>query len=637
MIFRKIFKNTLFLSCVITLGFCLLSFLLSGFHIAYSTNDDYFISLMILSGEDKNIFLSYFLSAPLVWLQRIMPTLNLFIFFQIILCVVSLVTINYVLLSRFNKKTGAILASGFTLLYVATATVYLQWTQTSVLGAVAGLLLALYAVLYTKDKKMVFLVVLGGCLALVSSLYRITSFFVVCVIFFGYLFIKLVAEVAIIKKTDRSFKSSFSIVLHKYGKTILVLLLVLVVGIGLDYASKSIKSSSAEYTEFNEYNSVRSGSVDYYRPPYDENQEFYQSIGIHSQNDLDMLGTWHGDEDFFTTDRLSAISDYLKQPQFESVFSLNYIYRLLSNKINSLMSVKTELVLGFLIAISIAGLILLFIFRNKIKFLFPIFLSLLWVAFFYVFSISNRTFLALPIAVIVIISSFVFNRYNYIVNTFLTFVFMGLYTYLNFTRISFRTTYNIILPVFLLVVFNISKNEIRVKVKQVSGVKRTSLCIISAVLCSSIAIVSTVVVYVFEIQTHFQADDLSLINYTQQHENTVFVCELENYREAFYNYSEPLGAPKTNDNIIHFLGWMVGSPYYHRELQNHQITQLFDDMIDSGTIKLVLKQKNNEGRDLREMYELYYNEHYSNGSEILLKEEDRVGDNIIYSIVSSTK
>ena len=189
----------------------------------------------------------------------------------------------------------------------------------------------------------------------------------------------------------------------------------------------------------------------------------------------------------------------------------------------------------------------------------------------------------------------------------------------------------------MLVVFNISKNEIRVKVKQVSGVKRTSLCIISAVLCSSIAIVSTVVVYVFEIQTHFQADDLSLINYTQQHENTVFVCELENYREAFYNYSEPLGAPKTNDNIIHFLGWMVGSPYYHRELQNHQITQLFDDMIDSGTIKLVLKQKNNEGRDLREMYELYYNEHYSNGSEILLKEEDRVGDNIIYSIVSSTK
>ena len=570
-------------------------------------------------------------------MQRLIPGMNLFTLSQIVLCIVSIVTINYVLLSKFTRKTGAIIASGFTMLYVMTATIYLQWTQTSVLGAVAGLLLILYAVLYVKDKKTIFLVIGGFCLALVSSLYRFTSFMVVCGLIFGYLFIKIVADGTKIKKSTENLKSSILMILHKYGKTILVLLLVLFVGFGLNFASKSIKSSSTEYTEFSEYNSVRSGSVDYYRPPYAENQDFYQSIGIHSQNDLDMLGTWHGDEDFFTTDRLSAISEYLKQPQFESVFSLNYIYRLLSNKINSVVNISAEIVLGCLLVISIAVLILLFIFRNKLKYLFPVFLSIVWLAFFYIYRISNLTVLALPLAIVVIISSFVFNRYNFLVNSFLTLVFMGLYTYLNFTRNIFRTTYNIILPIFLLIIFNISKDEIRVKVKQVSGMKRRSLCIVSAVLCTSIVIITAVSVYVFEIQIHYKDDDLSLMNYTQQHENTVFVCELENYKNVFYNYSEPLKPPKTSDNIIHFIGWLVGSPYYHHELQDHQITRLFDDMIDNSSIKLILRQKNNGGRDLREMYELYYNEHYSNGSEIILKEEDRVGDSIIYSIVSSTK
>ena len=627
----RIFVSDLFVSIFIPFVCGLFVLLIFGFRTIYSTNDDYFMSLFISQGEDKSIFLNWFLTFSLCCFQKVLPEINVFIVSQIILSFISVVAINFVLLCVFKRRLGIFFALIFDVLYIAVAVVYIQWTHTTVLLCSAGLLLLINSVrnscnLYKKLK-----IGIGISLSVVSSLYRYTSFAVVFFIFLFYVLVCIIVDFLINKGKQIKFFENLKTVFIKSNKVVLAFLLVLICSTTLNLVSELIKTTDQDYLSFANYNSVRSASVDYPRAPYEGNEEFYNSIEIFSQNDLNMLGTWHGEEKFFTYTRLKEISEYSSNPKFQTRFSLNYIFQLIINKIQSITFFSPYIILACIIVLSLLIISVLFIFRNKVKYVFPVILVFFWLAFFYVFGFAEYNYFILPIAVISVISSFLCNRYNYLVNVAITLLFFVFYLYLVFSRISFRATINIVVPVYILSIYSFRKKSIRFSVNIWKFQTKRVISFICIFFVISGTILSAYFVFNNEISRRIVPINSKLSKNIQTHDENVYVCELQSLREICINYNSPLRAPIAVDNVIQEMGWVVGSTYYHKELTNNNISDLFLNMINENRIKLVLKDS-----EIKDMYELYFNQHYSNEGNIVLKEE-YVADGFSVYLVSCDK
>ena len=132
-------------------------------------------------------------------------------------------------------------------------------------------------------------------------------------------------------------------------KTMVCILLVIAIPYGINYISGSIKSSTLSgYSEYQKLNSARSSVADYGTPLYDENKEYYDSIGISSQNDLDVYKTWIHDKEYFTIDKLQSISSFSEQSSVGYKFSVNLVLNLIKNKISEYTSINPLIVLIFL-------------------------------------------------------------------------------------------------------------------------------------------------------------------------------------------------------------------------------------------------------------------------------------------------
>lgn len=629
-IFQKIIASDFIFALLLSFAFFLMSNIITGWRIIYSTNDDYYISLLMCNGDDRSIFINYFLSFFIVSVQRMINTVNIYMVFQLFVSIVSMYIINYVFLKLFDRTKAVVMAVSFNLIFAITAYVYLQWTQTSTIAASAGLILFFYVMFskknnYQKKTIRVFYLIIACSLVVLSSWFRFISFELCLVLFIFFIIVKILISFIYLIKDKTSVKASFRKVLNVYLKPLLILFIVAVLAFGTQLISESIKSNSSEYSDFKNYNNARGSAVDYGRASFEGNEKFYNSIDIKSQNDLDMLGTWHGDEDFFTKEKLQEISDYSSNPQFNLRFNFSYLLKLVNDKLELLFGNLSIIVFIILLFIFIGSLVLLFVFREKLKFLFLILNLLIWISFFLVFKVGINTITIIPIAVFSILGACIFDRYFYIISMTMSFCIFVLYIYLNFTRISFRTVYNISLPVVLILVFSFSESFIRLSSKAVIN----NSIIKSGCFILLIIITAGAGWYIAgnEVCNKSRVPDENLRNYLEENNQTTYVCDLNSMNSVSINYDNPLAVPKTMSNVIDYMGWIVGSPYYHNELNREGINELFNDSIDNKKIKFIFKHE--EKCDYRAMYEQFFDEHYGN---VLLLKEKEIGEYCIYSV-----
>lgn len=83
---RKIYEKKIILSFLLCLIVGLVISIVNEFRFVYYTNDDYQLSLLFLKGETHNLYVSYFLSFILSWLNNLMPAINCFTVFQQLSC-----------------------------------------------------------------------------------------------------------------------------------------------------------------------------------------------------------------------------------------------------------------------------------------------------------------------------------------------------------------------------------------------------------------------------------------------------------------------------------------------------------------------------------------------------------------------
>ena len=294
-------KHNLITACLIALAAWALLLIFTGFRFVYSTSDDYIMSLLFSNGERISLFMGCFLTNAMVSLSSIAPSVNWFSVFQLVGCFVSVVVINYVFFCKYPKNQALLVAAGFDLIILYTCAVLIQWTHTSTILAVSGWAAVINALIYEKRTRYRILQIAYGVAALfLCTELRFVSFELSALYAALFLFCSWLRRLSDIKNEgNRNIKSAVK-ALPEYIVPCIVCLVLAVTMFGVNILSSSLRAGNESYNIHRSYNTARVNVTDYSVAPYEGNEKFYNSVGVYSQEALDLNFMWNMDKDFFT-------------------------------------------------------------------------------------------------------------------------------------------------------------------------------------------------------------------------------------------------------------------------------------------------------------------------------------------------
>lgn len=634
---KEIINNhTILFSFICTLVVFFLFFALNGFRFANGSYEEYAFSMLISGGDDVVLFLGVFLSKFLVFFQNIVPSINVFSLFLILSGLCSFVILNYIFLKKHSFKLGLLFSIALDCIFMNVTVISFQWTHTATFICLASVSLIFYSVLNEKRRRIKAVHLTTGFLGVILSSQLRFDAAKVCLAF-ACLFCLCVFIRNVFDNDEELFKKKLRLGIKNTFTLALTALLILGTGFVCDGVSEAIKNTDEAYKVYVEYNNIRSKTEDYPIAQYEANKDFYESVGIYSKGDFDLLTCFKLDKDFFTIDRLETISDYAQEHDsgIQNIYST--YYKALWNKVESLTG-NGNLVYLALGAAGIALLAMIFFLykiRNRIKILFLILFFCMWGAFLLYLGIGALLNDVLLLAFLVVSSIIILigNRYQYAyVMIFNTGVLL-LYNYMAHVRLGFRVAITFILPAifFLMMLFEIK--DIRKRIVNRSWCLCGELEASSAILPTVALIVfvqSQIGVFAFNTaQCRYDSD---LGNYISSNSNNVYFfdwygCELVDH--AKYN---PLVVPDYPDNSVHYGSWPISSHLFERQLNEHNITHLHKEMINSGQFRFIISKKDER---YIEQLEEYYKAHYSSGNEIELIEDYSTDKAWVYRVVEN--
>ncbi len=604
---KRILRSNLFYACVITLTTFLMFFALSGFKILCS-GDDYTNAFLIIKGNNRGIFISRFLSDLLIPIQSVFGNVNVYSVFMLVVGFLSAASVYYVTLGLLNGSpkraifTCFIIAVLFSSLYF----VHLQWTMISVVSVTAGYLLLYYAS-YKADKGYIKAIqrILAVILIIYSSLIRFNAFLSASVVIGVCVLYNAALPVIKSKRftsKDRNFKLA-------------VLFLVLFVSLsGLQLYSNAVKSNTEGYREYYNYSENRSNLYDYPSLPFEGNEKAYQSVGINSQNDIDVFLRCALDDDFFTADRLSKISD-INSDKLSAINNIKDYFA--ENKVVSIA----------LAAIVVLALVLAVLLRKKLRLLLPILLTLIWVITFAIVKVHDYNILAVFVFGAVMLTAYTFNRYHFGFIASLSMVVCALQLYLFFTRVNFRSTFTLYFPAIISLLLFIDKSNLRQELNQYKPDLRKYCIIALSVVLAVFSALAGFKVYKSEV---YDRDYTGLYDYITDNSNKVFVLGAGAGMPAmFQNPDNCLSLSKIPDNLIPSSTSLVGLDICEKIKADNGVGKLYREMVDSGIVYISIES-------YREKLEQYFNDHYSeNGNHISFKELNKFGSVVLYQVISN--
>lgn len=630
----KINKHTFFFSLISTLVVFLLFWALNGFRFANGSYEEYAFSMLISGGDGVVLFLGVFLSEILVFFQSLLPFVNVFSLFLILSGFCSFVILNYILLKKLSFKLGLLLSLALDCIFMNVMVISFQWTHTATIICLASVSLVFYSVLNENRRRIMSLQFTLGFLGIILSSQLRFDAAKVCLAF-ACLFCLCVFVKNVFDNDEVLLKKKLCLGIKKTFTLVLTALLLLGAGFVCDGVSEAIKNTDETYKGYVDYNNIRSKTEDYPIAQYESNKDFYDSIGIYSKGDFDLLTCFKLDKDFFTIDRLETISDYAQEHDsgIQNIY-LSY-FNALRNKTVSLTG-NGNLVYLVLCVAGIAILALIFFLykiRNRIKILFLILFFCMWGAFLLYLGIGtllNDMLLLVFLAVSMIII-LIGNRYQYAFVMIFNTGILLLYNYMAHVRLGFRVAITFILPAifFLLMLFEIKdirKRIVNRSLRLCVGIKAAS------VLLPTVALVVFVQsqIGVFSFNTAQCKYDSDLINYISSNSNNVYLfdwygCELVDHSK--YN---PLMVPDYPENSVHYGSWPISSHLFENQLNEYNIKHLHEEMINSTQFRFIISKD-----DERYIVQLedYYKAHYCRGTKIELIEDYSSDKAWVYRVV----
>ncbi len=600
----KRIKNIFLNNFISSLIFCVISFLicfiLNDFRINTSV-DDYAISLLIHEESYQNLYISHFLSMLLIPLQSLFGNVNIFVVVQIIMNIISYICI-FMIIQRTNKTSKMMslcISVAFSILFSSFMFVHIQWTLTATINSATGYLLLLFN--YNENKKKRYICfTLGILLILYSSMLRFAAFLSASVVFIAYMFISFIVSVFMECRYDMK-KDVIKKLFLKYLKSLICIILVFVSLFSIQVVSNNLKSGIDSYNEFKIHNEYRSKVVDNSIMGYEGNENFYNSLDIYSQNDLDFYKNWCLDSNFYTDKKLKSIVDASANSDLGLRFSVSYIFTQIINKISKITVINPYILLLLLGLIGCIICFILFKLRNKIKYFFPAILIISWLIFFYLFKINIVNYMALFIFILIAISVFFYNRYYYAIVSLMTIIIYGLYLYLYFTRPIFRSTFTFFLPAILLLF--IIMQDSRYLRKSVSPL--TDNRSISIFSCTVLLIISAVFGYNLWTVEVKRGDNGDVYNYMIENQDKIFVSDSWFGMEYCFNDGESAAFwHDIPDNVLMNGGWIENSNYYNQQKDRLNIHNVYEDLYKKDNVYYIIKE------DYIDSVTEYINAHY---------------------------
>lgn len=289
-------------ACIAGAQLIVLAAILLFCDIKLEVSDD-FVMEMILSGvytgtNDIHIMFSNVIWACIVLpFYKLFPAANWYFIAQLLVCLLSVITVTYVIFQIHNKTSAVVTSALITVAAALDLYILPQFTKTAIAAVFSGSILFIWALFYKKSSRAA---ILGGLLVLVGSWIRINVIYIAG----PFILIMLLYEIArMARDADFTVKS----LLHVAIPGLVLIALVFTSSWFSDY----VYAQDPSYSYWQQYSKARANIVDYAYPSYVEYEEAFQEIGL-SMNDYVMLTSWnYGDSEAYDLETLRKVGDIL--------------------------------------------------------------------------------------------------------------------------------------------------------------------------------------------------------------------------------------------------------------------------------------------------------------------------------------
>lgn len=295
-------KQNLLISLVINA--VLLGIFLCFFTPYCETNDDFLISNFvngaITEKSSRLIFINIIIGTLLKGLYTFAPAVPWYALLQYTMLFASFTAITWILLQRYERAPALMLAIGIISIFGLDAYICFQFTKTTAVATVSGVMLIFYSL--SKEKRTNgrrFPMSIGIILALLGGMYRYHEFLAAGAVISWIMIDPLTDAIKSGESVKDKFRRAFDTV-----KPFILLLLLFAAARVIDNAAYK----SPEWAEYKEYSKARVQVLDHGTPSYDTYEDGYKALGI-SRDFFTRIYSWNFyDPDKFDTETFYNIA-----------------------------------------------------------------------------------------------------------------------------------------------------------------------------------------------------------------------------------------------------------------------------------------------------------------------------------------
>ena len=292
-------KHNLLLSLAINA--VLLGVFLCLFTPYYQSNDDFvlscFVNGAISEKSARMVYINMIIGALLKGLYTLIPSVSWYALMQYAIIFAGFTVMTWILLQRWERIPAMALSVGIISIFGMDAYIVVQYTKTTAIATVSGVMLMLYSLGMEKGTKSRRVSMTSGItLALLGGMYRYYEFLAAGAAMCWIIIDPLTEAI----KHGNDLKEK----LHRAFETVRPFILLLLL-FGAVRAIDSAAYRDPEWADYIDYNKARTSVMDHGTPSYDLFEEEYAALGI-SENFYQRMNFW----DFYDPDKFDAETFY---------------------------------------------------------------------------------------------------------------------------------------------------------------------------------------------------------------------------------------------------------------------------------------------------------------------------------------
>lgn len=306
----KLLKSKLFFSLVLNVIIMIFCIEITSF--SYDNIEDFYNSIYISHYHYYyNNDINYIFSILVGSMQFILMGFNCFVLAQVLLSFLSFTSITYIFADKFSKKKSLVFSLLLNILFALNHYADIQRSKTAAILLAAGFILVLNAI---RNKRYNTPCWVGVTEIMFGSFLNYEYFFIALGFAVAYFLADMISK--------RKYKIAFRKFFWYFRPFLLMFVFIGLLAAGLNQYSYSVNHSSEEVSNYYEYSELSDSINNLPYPSYKEHREEFNSVGVTSENDYELLKSGYYDADHsLNNSALSLVSQIQQQENSKTYYS----------------------------------------------------------------------------------------------------------------------------------------------------------------------------------------------------------------------------------------------------------------------------------------------------------------------------